>query len=108
MESRVLDPRLGGLPPDAPVDVVDKAVSDIFKDLHSSMQAKRWDRILSSNAFEMIGALMTSSLADLLDLGVPQGHAKLTLRALFPPRLQPSQAPPSPVPQVAPDSPYAP
>ena len=108
MESRVLDPRLGGLPPDASVDVVDKAVLAVFKDLHPSMQAKRWDKTLSSNAFDTIGALMTLTMADLLDLGVPQGHAKLTLRALFPPSLQPSQAPSTPVPQVAPDSPYAP
>ena len=76
MESRVLDPRLSGLPPDAPVDVVDKAVLAVFKDLHPSMQAKRWDKTLSSNAFDTIGALMTLSMADLLDLGVPQGHAK--------------------------------
>ena len=103
---RVLDARLGSLPPDADAGVVVEAVAAVFSDMHSSVRVKRYDKSLEANGYDTIGGLMTLSVEDLLLLGLPQGHAKLVWSCLFPPSLQQPAptTPPHPFPQ--PDSPY--
>ena len=106
--SRVLDARLGNLPPDAEAGDVVEAVAAVSSDMHSSVRVKRYEKSLEANGYDTIGGLVALGVGGLALLGVPQGHAKLILRCLFPPSLQqPASAPPTPshpVPQ--PDSPY--
>ena len=81
---RVLDARLGGLPPDADASVVVEAIAAVFSDMHSSVRVKKYHRSLEENGYDTIGGLMTLSVEDLLVLGMPQGHAKLVWGCLFP------------------------
>ena len=107
--SRVLDERFGVLSPDAEVGVVIKVVAEVFSDLHLSVRVKKHEKTLESNDYGTLGGLMTLEIDDLLLLGVSQGHAKLIIRALFPPSLQPAPppSPPSPTRTVVPDSPFS-
>ena len=103
--SRVLDERFGALSPDAEVGVVIKVVAAVLGDLHLSVVVNKHEKTLESNDYGTLGGLMTLEVDDLLLLGVSQGHAKLIIRALFPPSLQPPPpSPPRPIPTVVPDS----
>ena len=106
--SRVLDERFGALSPDAEVGVVIKVIAAVLGDLHLSVVVKKHEKTLESNDYGTLGGLMTLEVDDLLLLEVSQGHAKLIIRALFPPSLQPPPpSPPRPIPTVVPDSPYS-
>ena len=84
MESRVLDPHLAELAEGAKVGVVKCKVAIMFSELRLSIQAKKYDKSLSGNNFDTVGALRTLTPRDLLELGVSQGHIALTMNALFP------------------------
>jgi hypothetical protein len=82
-------------------------VAIVFSDLHLSLQAKKYDKMLSSNGFDTVGALMVVTPKDLLELGCLQGHISLVLNALFPPEEQPESVvtpPTSPVPASPPST----
>ena len=81
--SRVLDARLGELPPDAEVGVVVKAIVEVFSDLHLSVWVKKHEKSLETNGYGTVGGLMTLDAEDLVLLGVSQGHAKLKLVSAF-------------------------
>ena len=106
--SRVLDARFGALSPDADVGVVIKVVATVLGDLHLSVVVKHHEKAIEANDYGTLGGLMTLEVEDLVLLGVSQGHAKLIIRALFPPSLQPTPPSPTrpPTPTVDPDSPY--
>ena len=108
--SRVLDERFGVLSPDAEVGVVIKVVAEVLGDLHLSVVVKKHEKTIEANDYGTLAGLMTLDVEDLLLLGVSQGHAKLIVRALFPPSLQPLRTPETPArptPIVERDSPYS-
>ena len=89
MVERVLDTRISNVSEDGDVAEVSGQVAIVFSDLHLSLQSKKYDKLLSANGFDTVGALKVVTSQDLLELGVLQGHLALVLNALFPPEDQP-------------------
>ena len=84
MGSSVLDPRIGGLTPDADVGVVSGMVAAVFSDQHISFQQGKYDVLLMEQGFGTLSALLELELEDLLEMGLTRGHAKVAMSALFP------------------------
>ena len=76
----------------------------LFSDLQLSLQSKKYDKLLSANGFDTVGALKVVTPQDLLELGVLQGHLALVLNALFPPEDQPESLGTAVVPTLSPQS----
>ena len=105
MVERVLDTRISNVSEDGDVAEVSGQVAIVFSDLHLSLQSKKYDKLLSANGFDTVGALKVVTSQDLLELGVLQGHLALVLNALFPPEDQPESVEPkvgSPIPTLPP------
>ena len=100
MVERVLDTRISDVSEDGDVAEVSGQVATVFSDLHLSLQSKKYDKLLSANGFDTVGALMVVTSQDLLELGVLQGHLALVLNALFPPEDQPESVGPEVVPPI--------
>ena len=58
VELRVLDTRISDVPGAGDVVEVSGQVAVVFSDLHLSLQQKKYDKVLSANGFDTIGALM--------------------------------------------------
>ena len=102
-----LDTRISDVTESGDVAEVSGQVATVFSDLHLSLQSKKYDKMLSANGFDTVGALMVVTPKDLLELGCLQGHIPLLLNALFPPEEQPESVatpPTSPVPASPPST----
>ena len=98
---RVLDTRISDVTESGDVAEVSGQVATVFSGLHLSLQQKKYDKMLSANGFDTVGALMA------VTLGCLQGHISLVLNALFPPEDQPESVatpPTSPVPASPPST----
>ena len=104
MVERVLDTRISNVSEDGDVAEVSGQVAIVFSDLHLSLQSKKYDKLLSANGFDTVGALKVVTSQDLLELGVLQGHLALVLNALFPPEDQPEPLGTAVVPTLPPQS----
>ena len=104
MVERVLDTRISNVSEDGDVAEVSGQVAIVFSDLHLSLQSKKYDKLLSANGFDTVGALKVVTSQDLLELGVLQGHLALVLNALFPPEDQPESVGTAVVPTLPPQS----
>ena len=105
MVERVLDTRISDVTESGDVAEVSGQVATVFSDLHLSIQSRKYDKLLSANGFDTVGALLAVTADDLLQLGVLQGHLALLINALFPPEDQPESLvtpPTSPIPTSPP------
>ena len=98
MVERVLDTRISDVTESSDVAEVSGQVATVFSDLHLSLQQKKYDKLLSANGFDTVGALLAVTPKDLLELGVLQGHIALVFNVLFPPEGQPESVEPEVVP----------
>ena len=70
MVARVLDTRISDVSEFGDVAEVSGQVATVFSDLHLSLQSKKYDKLLTANGFDTVGALLVVTAKDLLELGV--------------------------------------
>ena len=107
MVERVLDTRISDVTESGDVAEVSGQVATVFSDLHLCIQSKKYDKLLSANGFDAVGAFLAVTADDLLQLGVLQGHLALLINALFPPEDQHESLvspPTSPIPTSPPST----